>query len=212
MSKTRKLLIASIFLIALPAHATLIEATFSVDLPVFTEPNLDPLDQLFTANSITQLIGTARWDSADIPSYCAAGCSISPLATENTFATNIDSLFDTSPQWFNLITGPDVPNGIKLRLNLISWKILIGDADGVGSARGASYTLSLSQSGDNPLWNFTRTQRFDCDSRRECQTTSYSLVDESDFNVDYRVVPAPSTLALFGIGLAGLGWSRRKKA
>ena len=143
MSKTRKLLIASIFLIALPAHATLIEATFSVDLPVFTEPNLDPLDQLFTANSITQLIGTARWDSADIPSYCAAGCSISPLATENTFATNIDSLFDTSPQWFNLITGPDVPNGIKLRLNLISWKILIGDADGVGSARGASYTLSL---------------------------------------------------------------------
>jgi len=32
-----------------------------------------------------------------------------------------------------------------------------------------------------------------------------------DLIVDHGQVPAPATLALFGLGLAGLGWSRRKK-
>ena len=31
-------------------------------------------------------------------------------------------------------------------------------------------------------------------------------------NVSAEAVPAPATLALFGLGLAGLGWTRRKKA
>jgi hypothetical protein len=33
-----------------------------------------------------------------------------------------------------------------------------------------------------------------------------------DYVVHESSVPAPATLALFGLGLAGLGWSRRKKA
>jgi hypothetical protein len=37
-------------------------------------------------------------------------------------------------------------------------------------------------------------------------------VDAQDSGCVGNDIPAPATLALFGIGLAGLGWSRRKKA
>lgn len=33
-----------------------------------------------------------------------------------------------------------------------------------------------------------------------------------NLTAEHENVPAPATLALFGLGLAGLGWSRRKKA
>jgi hypothetical protein len=51
------------------------------------------------------------------------------------------------------------------------------------------------------------TSRFDFPTRRNTYTFDIDLADDVA-----APVPTPATLTLFGLGLATLGWSRRKKA
>ena len=50
------------------------------------------------------------------------------------------------------------------------------------------------------------------DSIRVTADVVEGLVDNVQIGSRSTPVPAPATLALLGLGLAGLGWSKRKKA
>lgn len=77
--------------------------------------------------------------------------------------------------------------------------------DALALARSTYPDGSLSITGWNSYSFFTGEVEFGADNR-------------GGVSLRYRIVPAevtvplPATLALFGLGLAGLGWSRRKKA
>lgn len=70
----------------------------------------------------------------------------------------------------------------------------------------------LSQ-GELPVFFDTDRSDFDGMSRVYSTTTdSFGLVTGFNEADDNGQVPTPGTLVLFGFGLAGLGWSRRKKS
>lgn len=92
-----------------PAKSELAAFNFQFNAPNFSQPELDPLNQIFTGNSITQATGKLTYDTAD-----------AVFVTSNfTLRSNIDSLFDQTPE--ELVFAPSG------NLNQIrAWEVNIG--------------------------------------------------------------------------------------
>jgi hypothetical protein len=70
-----------------PADATTLKFSFQFDAPDFSKPELDPLEQLFSSNGITQVTGMLAYDSNDTGS----------VTSNFSFMSNIDYLFEQPP-------------------------------------------------------------------------------------------------------------------
>ena len=102
-------------------------------------------------------------------------------------------------------------NILETTFNTEVWTALVGDAlgaTGVGSPFGIPLTLTfLDNLGSLPIgasYNISYIVDASNTPANEIFTGTSSIVETN--------VPEPSVLVLFGLGLAGLGWSRRKKA
>lgn len=74
-------------LVGTPASAAPLTFKFVFDVPDFSKPELDPLEQLFMSNGVTEVTGMVSYDSDD-----------ADFVTSNFLLTsNIDPLFDQSP-------------------------------------------------------------------------------------------------------------------
>ncbi|WP_279247481.1 PEP-CTERM sorting domain-containing protein [Candidatus Litorirhabdus singularis] len=79
--------------------------------------------------------------------------------------------------------------------------VLTGNTLSSGGANAATARVSFMGLGGITSFSFA-----------EVFTGHAIYFDNFTVNTGSGVVPAPATLALFGLGLAGLGWSKRKKA
>lgn len=153
--------------------------------------NATPL--IIDGNTFTTDNGFLRWHSFGAVYGCATG-------TEECIGNNSDL------GYIDVIFGSPV----------IRAGAFVGISGGTGVAEFYSLTDTLLGSvGTGPGMEFAGWEDLAGISRFRFTDTSsnelISLMDDLRFEGQAEV-PAPATLLLFGLGLAGLGWARRKKA
>jgi len=175
------------------AHAIIIDHVYNVgyDGTAYTESYTGDLN--LEQGGTVQLNFIAATN--DYWNAMSAGTFWSPLSAGN----NGTRIGDYS--WTYLLDGAGVASGSVLASNSLYAHIInnVGAYTGMFDLLAIDYTLTSSTTGD------ANTLIAD-------PSIFWSPTPFTAQYVDNASVPTPATLALFGLGLAGLGWSRRKKA
>lgn len=152
-----------------------------------------------TSHANAGLIFVGQWEVDDGPSWGSA-----PLAHTGQEAAAL--LFGGVASDYSISTlGMDA-----LAIDNMAWYSVLGLAGGLKFAEdylasGSTQAPSFYYSGrafNSSDFNEAASAYVD-DNAIGSQYTNYAFIS---------VVPTPATLALLGIGFAGLGWSRRKRA